>query len=141
MPMQITIDQVNLCSGTLTINSSTYRDATSYLNQLYGYQRQSNTINLGRRMYGSVQVYDYAPFAIVKTDHDSFMSIEALEHDDNVYPAGKRLFPYCPQKLQKWLGTFEYMRPYKTKMTTVWKCVNHRSLDCKSLLKQPKEQQ
>ena len=141
MPIQITIDQANVCSGTLTINASAYRDAASYLNQLYGYQRQPNTINLGHRMYRPVQVYDYAPFAIVKTDHDSFMSIEALEYDDNVYPAGKRLFPYCPKRLQKWLGAFEYMRPYKTKMTTVWKCVSHRPLDCKSLLNQPKEQQ
>ena len=93
MIIRLTPDQGCVSSGTLTING-------------HGDSLRDTGINLNFRcrMYRPVQVYNYAPFAIVKTDHDSFMSIEALEHDDNVYPVGKKLFSYCPKRLQKWLG-------------------------------------
>lgn len=129
MIIQLTPNQGCVSSGTLTINGhgDSLRDT-------------GIDLNFRCRMHRPVQVYDYTPFAIIRTDHDTFMSIEALEHDENVYPTGKKVVSYCRKRLQKWIGAFEYMRPYKTKMTTVWRCVNHRPLNCESLLKKSREQ-
>ena len=133
MSIQITSDQFCATSGTLAINSDVYSSAETYLKKRYGFQRQPDqAIRFG--VYRKIETLDYSPFAIIQTDNETFMSIEALEHDDNVYPAGKRVFGYDRVKLAGWRTAFEYMRPLKGRWGTGWKNPAPKSYDYKQLL-------
>ncbi|MEC7616850.1 MAG: hypothetical protein VX313_01960 [Bacteroidota bacterium] len=74
-----------------------------------------------RRIKENTRTYDYSPFAIVQTDHKTFMSIQALEHEENTYNAGLKKYPYCAKRWQEWKQTFEYLQPYKIGSIQVWK--------------------
>ena len=86
------------------------------------------------REYRKVDTFDYSPFAVIKTDRETFMSIEALGHDDNVYPAGKRVFEYSKDRLADWRSAFEYLRPYKGRWGTNWKNPAPKIYDYKQLI-------
>ena len=133
LSIQITSDQFCTSSGTFTVNSGAYSSAAAYLRSLYGFQRQPDQA-IQFRAYRKTETFDYSPFAIIKTDNETFMSIEALEHDDNVYPAGKRVFDYDKAKLGEWRNAFEYMRPYNGRWGTCWKNPAPKNYDYKQLL-------
>jgi len=126
-------------SGAISINASEYASGVSHLKSLFGYQRQSDQAHRFRE-YRKVNTFDYSPFAVIKTDGETFMSIEALEHDDNVYPAGKRVFGYSKERLADWRSAFEYLRPYRGRWGTNWKNPAPKIYDYKQLLNK-KEQQ
>jgi hypothetical protein len=69
----------------------------------------------------NTKTYDYSPFAIVKTDHKTFMSIEALEHKENRYNAGYKKYSYCEIRWQEWKKTFQYLQPFKIGSIQIWK--------------------
>ena len=87
-----------------------------------------------RRIEENTVTYDYSPFCIVKTDHETFMSITALEHEDNVYNTGTKYFPYSIGLWHEWRGHLEYLRPTKMGSLTIWKNENAPILDCAELL-------
>tara|TARA_R100000655_G_scaffold89069_1_gene129545 strand:- start:130 stop:507 length:378 start_codon:yes stop_codon:yes gene_type:complete len=119
MSIQITSGQFCTISGTFTVD---------------GFQRQPDQA-IHFRAYRKTETLDYWPFAIIQTDNETFMSIEALEHDDNVYPAGKKVFGYDKAKLTEWRAAFEYMRPLIGRWGTGWKNPAPRIYDCRQLLK------
>ena len=133
MSIQITSGQFCVSSGTFTINSDVYSSAKVYIKNLYGFQRQPDQV-IQYQAYRETETFDYWPFAIIKTDNETFMSIEALEHDDNLYPAGKRVFDYDKAKLAEWRTAFEYMRPLKGRWGTGWKNPAPKNYDYKQLL-------
>ena len=87
-----------------------------------------------RRIEENTVTYDYSPFCIVKTDHETFISIRALEHEDNVYNTGIRYFPYSIGLWHEWRGHLEYLRPSKIGSLTIWKNPNPKIFDCAKLL-------
>ena len=65
------------------------------------------------RIEANTRTYNYSPFAIIKTDHETFMSIEALEHEDNTYHCGIKTMQYNKKRFFSWVETFDYLRRYK----------------------------
>ena len=59
------------------------------------------------------RTYNYFPFAIIKTDHETYMTIEALDHEDNTYHCGIKRMQYDKKRFLSWVETFDYLRRYK----------------------------
>lgn len=93
------------------------RQMREHLNHLERWQRQqAQKIRRAAekaRIEANTRIYNYSPFAIIKTDHETFMSIEALEHEDNTYHSGIKTMQYDKKRFFTWVETFDYLRRYK----------------------------
>lgn len=97
-------------------------------------RRERIRLERERRIEENTVTYDYSPFCVVQTDHETFISIRALEHEDNVYNTGIRYFPYSLGLWQEWRAHLEYLRPSKIGALTIWKNDNPIHFDCAQLL-------
>ena len=74
------------------------RQMREHLNHLERWQRQKEDEKRRAaekaRIEENTRTYNYSPFAIIKTDHETFISIEALEHEDNTYHCGIKTMQY-----------------------------------------------
>lgn len=65
------------------------------------------------RIQEETKTYDFSPWAIIKTDFRTHITIEALEDVQNRFNTGKKTFKYHAHRLCRWIGAFDYPKPKK----------------------------
>ncbi len=51
-------------------------------------------------------VYSWFPWCIVKTDHESWMSIETISSEENSFLEGQKIFQWCQDRFEEWAKVF-----------------------------------
>ena len=76
------------------------------------------------RIVEQTKTYDFSPWAIIQTDFKTYITIEALKHEKNVYFTGKKTFQYHQHRLWRWINKFDYLKSYQYGSIQVFKS-NH----------------
>lgn len=138
MIIKIKADQIS-SSGTISVNGSdsgvwymgsytTDRDFIAWIkakellikSKIAAQQEQE-------RIRKNTKTYDWSPYAKVKTDHETFMSIEAFWDDQNRNKGGLKTYTYDKKIFFQWRAVFERLVPIQYGQIRVWTNPNNNT--------------
>ena len=138
MSIQIKADQI-LTSGVISVNASdsgvwymgsytTDRDFIAWIKakellikaKIAAQQEQE-------RIRKNTKIYDWSPYAKVKTDHETFMSIQAFWDDQNRNKGGLKRYTYDEKIFLQWRAVFQRLLPMQYGQIRVWTNPNNNS--------------
>lgn len=138
MSIQIKADQIST-SGVISVNASdsgvwymgsytTDRDFIAWIkarellikSKIAAQQEQE-------RIRKNTKTYDWMPYAKVKTDHETFMSIQASWDDQNRNKGGLKTYTYDEKIFFQWRAVFERLLPIQHGQIRVWTNPNNNT--------------